>query len=319
MQRFNEQMKTDQPLSSVASSISDVERETGLAKETLRVWERRYAFPQPLRDAAGERSYPAEQVAKLRLVKRLLDLGLRPGKIMHQSMEQLQALAAPAPAAPAPGPGPVPAIQALLELCRSQQAQALRDELSQALSTMGLNRFVIDLAAPLTTLVGDAWACGQLAVFEEHLYTEALQTVMRNAIFSMPRHATQLIMPRILLTTLPQERHGLGLLMAEALCVAEGAHCLSLGVQTPLQDILEAVRTQRADILALSFSCAMNPRHVSDSLIELRAKLPAATEIWAGGNNPALHKRPIPFVHLPSLGGLQAALANWRLRQAGPM
>jgi methanogenic corrinoid protein MtbC1 len=48
--------------------------------------------------------------------------------------------------------------------------------------------------------------------------------------------------PRILLTTLPQERHGLGLLMAEAMCVAEGAHCISLGVQTPLIDIVEAAR-----------------------------------------------------------------------------
>ena len=306
-------MKTDQ--SSVASSISDVERETGLAKETLRVWERRYEFPQPLRDAAGERIYPAEQVAKLRLVKRLLDLGLRPGKIMCHSVEQLQALTAAAPAAGMPGPGP--AIQALLELCRGHQAQTLLHELSQALSTMGLDSFVTDLAAPLTTLVGDAWACGQLAVFEEHLYTEALQTVMRNAICSMPRHAAQVIRPRILLTTLPQERHGLGLLMAEALCVAEGAICLSLGVQTPLQDIIDAVRSQRADILALSFSCAMNPRQVSDSLIELRATLPPTTEIWAGGNNPALNRRPPSFVHLPSLGGIKAALADWRLRQAG--
>ena len=52
----------------VSSTISDVERDTGLAKETLRVWERRYDFPQPLRDPFGERVYSAEQVRK--------DLGL---------------------------------------------------------------------------------------------------------------------------------------------------------------------------------------------------------------------------------------------------
>ena len=38
----------------VPSTISDVERDTGVAKETLRVWERRYDFPQPLRDPNGE-------------------------------------------------------------------------------------------------------------------------------------------------------------------------------------------------------------------------------------------------------------------------
>ena len=36
--------------------IAAVERETGLSKDTLRVWERRYGFPRPLRDANGERA-----------------------------------------------------------------------------------------------------------------------------------------------------------------------------------------------------------------------------------------------------------------------
>ena len=36
-------------------SIAAVERDTGLAKDTLRVWERRYGFPQPVRDAFDER------------------------------------------------------------------------------------------------------------------------------------------------------------------------------------------------------------------------------------------------------------------------
>ena len=37
--------------------IAAVARDTGLGKDTLRVWERRYGFPAPLRDAAGERSH----------------------------------------------------------------------------------------------------------------------------------------------------------------------------------------------------------------------------------------------------------------------
>ncbi|NBW47360.1 MAG: MerR family transcriptional regulator, partial [Betaproteobacteria bacterium] len=61
-----------------ALSIASVERDTGLSKDTLRVWERRYGFPQPTRDALGERAYPLEQVERLRLVKRLLDAGHRP-------------------------------------------------------------------------------------------------------------------------------------------------------------------------------------------------------------------------------------------------
>lgn len=41
--------------------ISVVERETGIPKDLLRMWERRYGFPEPARDAQGDRVYPREQ------------------------------------------------------------------------------------------------------------------------------------------------------------------------------------------------------------------------------------------------------------------
>src|SRR5690606_18335943 len=73
-------------------SIAAVEREVGLSKDVLRVWERRYGFPVPHRDARGERSYPADQVARLALIKRLMDRGLRPGRLLALPLEELQML-----------------------------------------------------------------------------------------------------------------------------------------------------------------------------------------------------------------------------------
>jgi DNA-binding transcriptional MerR regulator/methylmalonyl-CoA mutase cobalamin-binding subunit len=302
----------------VSSTISDVERDTGVAKETLRVWERRYAFPQPMRDPNGERVYPVEQVHKLRLVKRLIDLGFRPGKVIQYSTDELQALTSTASGRGSRVGAPGPELQSYLDLCTSHQMEALRRKLSQALLMMGLKSFVIDLVAPLTTLIGEAWASGQLATFEEHLYTESLTVMMRGAIFGMPQAgASNIGAPRILLTTLPQERHGLGLLMAEAMCVAEGAQCISLGVQTPLPDIVEAARVQHVDIIALSFSVAMNPRQALDGLAELHTRLNGAAELWAGGSNAALKRRRPSYVRVFELAEITAAIAAWRARHAG--
>ena len=64
--------------SALALNISAVERETGLSKDVLRMWERRYGFPKPVRDDNGERRYSAAEVAKLRAIKRLMDVGRRP-------------------------------------------------------------------------------------------------------------------------------------------------------------------------------------------------------------------------------------------------
>ncbi|SFU28941.1 Methanogenic corrinoid protein MtbC1 [Pseudoduganella namucuonensis] len=305
----------------VPSTISDVERDTGVAKETLRVWERRYDFPQPLRDPFGERVYPTEQVVKLRLVKRLIDLGFRPGKVIQYSPEELQALAEKvADSGKARARTQHPELQVYLDLCKSHQMDALRRKLSQALLVMGLKSFVIDLVTPLTVLVGDAWASGRFAVFEEHLFAESLQMVMRSAIFSVPQANAShngAPRPRILLTTLPQERHGLGLLMAEALFAAEGAHAISLGIQTPVPDIADAASSLGADIVALSLSASMNPRQALDGLKELRARLPDSVEIWAGGSCSALRKRPPAFIrvyHLPEIAG---GIADWRQRVRG--
>lgn len=296
-----------------ASSISDVERDTGVPKETLRVWERRYGFPQPLRDSNGERLYPADQVHRLRLVKRLLDLGYRPGKIMHHTTGELAELASKASIDIPASSGDDPELRLCLDLIKAHKSAALRQRLSQSLLQLGLDHFVTGLAAPLTTLVGDEWSAGNLAVFEEHLFAEMLQGVMRNAI-SAANHLTGRpdATPRILLTTVPQERHGLGLLMAEAMFVLEGAHCVSLGTQTPLADIVEAARSERADIVALSFSSVMSPRAAVDNVTELQNRLADIATVWVGGSCARLARRQLGPQCVLDLHDIRAAVARWR-------
>jgi DNA-binding transcriptional MerR regulator len=74
-------------------------------------------FPQPLRDPNGERVYPIEQVQKLRLVKRLIDLGFRPGKVIQYSTDELQALTGKA-SGKSP-PGGAPELQAISSCARA--------------------------------------------------------------------------------------------------------------------------------------------------------------------------------------------------------
>ena len=60
-------------------SISAVERDTGIGRDTLLIWERRYGYPGPVRGHKGERRY---WLQRLQLIQRLLDQGMRPGKIV---------------------------------------------------------------------------------------------------------------------------------------------------------------------------------------------------------------------------------------------
>jgi methanogenic corrinoid protein MtbC1 len=293
--------------------IAAVERDTGLSKDTLRIWERRYGFPRPLRDPHGERVYPAAQIDKLRLLKRLLDQGHRPGKLIASDIAELEAFVYPPAATVARGAATLRADRALqphLDLIKQHGIDELRNGFAQALLRMGLVRFVTELLAPLNHAVGEAWARGQFEVFEEHLYTESAQIVLRDAIKSIPRSSGR---PRVLMTTLPQEAHGIGILMAEAMLALEGAHCISLGVQTPVRDIVLAAGSQPSDVVALSFTAVVGPRQVLAGLAELRSRLAPSVEVWAGGTNPVLQRRPPKGVRvLRTLEDIAPALAEWR-------
>jgi DNA-binding transcriptional MerR regulator len=297
----------------VTLNISAVERETGLSKDVLRVWERRYAFPRPLRDDNGERQYTVAEIAKLRAIKRLMDVGMRPGKIIHSTQDELNALADAR--ITLRGTEAAPALERdVLAMLRNHDAPALQHVLANLLMRQGLQRFVLDVLTPLNRAIGDAWMRGELQVFEEHLYTEQLQVALRTAINAFPRQTGT---PRVLLTTFPGEQHGVGLLMVEALLVPEGAQCISLGVQTPLEDIRRAALAYKAHLVALSFSAAFPVRQASEGLATLRRQLPQTTTLWAGGEMTRRVRKTLPGVVLiPDLPAVIGALKSWRAHWA---
>jgi DNA-binding transcriptional MerR regulator/methylmalonyl-CoA mutase cobalamin-binding subunit len=297
-------------------SISAVERDTGIGKDTLRIWERRYGFPQPSRDDFGERMYGLDQVEKLRVIRRLMDQGHRPGRIVSLPVEELQRLSQGQMGAPQKmPPGEAEAgtdLRDFLQQIVRHDVDGLRHSLNQALVTLGHQRFINLLVAPLNGLVGDAWMRGELEIFEEHLYTETMISVLRQAINNIPDTGAG-SQPCVLLTTFPQESHGLGLLMAECILKLHGCRCLSLGVQTPLRDIVMAAQAHQADVVALSFSLSLNPNHVLDGLVELRAQLGPDVQIWAGGRCPVLQRRPPPGVLvLAQLDDIPQQVQTWR-------
>jgi DNA-binding transcriptional MerR regulator/methylmalonyl-CoA mutase cobalamin-binding subunit len=295
----------------VGIGIGAIAQEIGLTKDTLRVWERRYGFPQPMRSAGGERLYPQEQVTKLRLVKRLLDAGHRPSKVLAQSIDVLQQLAESS------GVGqdaPDAELDRLVSLLRAGAYEDFRFGLLKRATRDGLERFVLDVAAPLAARVGNAWAAGTLQVYHEHLFSESLQTTLR----TMMRPLSDALRgrggrPRVLLTTLSGEGHGLGILMAEAMFALSECECVQLGLQTPLHDIVAAVSAHDIDIVALSFTAVLPAQAIGNGLTDLRNLLPPHVRVWVGGSSPALRRKFNDGVeHVAGLTPIDETVANWR-------
>lgn len=295
-------------------SIADVERDTGLGKDTLRVWERRYGFPQPGRDPQGQRVYTQADVDRLRQIAALLRAGHRPGRVVPLDEAERQALLQPSPEAKAPsGEAGVAGAQAdtmaaALALLVERDALGLRRLMLQALTRQGLASFVCDLVGPLTTAVGAGWMKGELRVGHEHLYTEVAHTVLRQGLAALPE-PVQATAPRVLLTTLPGEPHGLGLLMAEAMCALEGAWCVNLGPQTPIDEIVAAATWHHAQVVGLSATGCLPPRWLRQGLTQLRQRLPPAAALWLGGSAAGGGRGLAGVTRMGDLRGIGAALS----------
>ena len=301
-------------MDTLSFNIAAVERDTGLSKDVLRMWERRYGFPAPERDEHGERLYPAAQVERLRLIKRLMDQGHRPGKLMHMEAGELAGLA------PRHAPGPVPCrasgdLEELLEKIKQHDSSGYLQALQQRQAREGLLRFVLDTVAPLTQQVGQAWENGRFQVYEEHLFTELTKRSLRQAVASLPPGG---LPPRVLLTSVPDEQHVLGLLMVETLFALEGAECIPLGTQMPLLDIVQAARAHGAHIVALSFSTAFPARQIPALLQQLRGALPPDIALWAGGGGIQRLPAQDGVLLIRSLAGALEALEDWRRQYRSP-
>lgn len=257
-------------------SIGAVERDSGIARDTLRVWERRYGFPEPLRNDKGERMYPERQLRRLQRIRRLLDQGLRPGKVVALNDTDLDLVEAEL----YPDVSTHESIENILTVLQTTDGSELETVLSQLYQQQGMQTFITETVVPLLYTVGERWAKGQLHIFEEHLLSEVL-THFLNSEISAIRKITK--KPRVLVATLPGEEHTLGLLMFLGLLSAGNVSVINLGGEVPLDQIVSAVDRFDVDALGITFSGAYQYENIRSNLLELRDSIPENVDLWVGG------------------------------------
>ncbi|MBS1139102.1 MAG: transcriptional regulator, MerR family [Proteobacteria bacterium] len=294
-------------LSTPSINISDIERETGLGKDLLRKWRSRYGFPGPSSDD-GDTGYSRDQVNQLRLIRRLLDAGMRPKQVVGKSSQELEKLARLVACSIEKCTWPA-STHTAIEMLKKHDLNGLRGLLAEERTGQALPDFIRNTVAPLSGGLGDAWAKGEIEVYHEHLCTSMLIRQLQAEIEHMQPKAG---FPRFIFSTLREELHTLGLLMAQAVLMGEGAECIDVGPQMPIADLDMAARKCQADVIALSFSPSFPKRTIRPLLLQLRERLPNHIEIWAGGAGASVVKRPPQGIRIFSdLHEPVATLCQW--------
>jgi DNA-binding transcriptional MerR regulator len=260
-----------------ALHIREVVRITGLRREQLYMWQRRYGFPAPLRDGFGDRVYPPEQVARLKLIKQLLSEGWRAGAVVPLTESVLQSMLGLTVEDPAPLPGE---IEAAVKLLGQHRIGELQNHLSKLLVGQGLRKFLEATLIPLNEAVHERVVRGEMQNFQELRFADLAQRLLRDV--------TRLVRPtrdarQVLLATPPNDPNQLGLAILELLLFTEGVNCLTLGAGVPAQEIASAAAAYNTGLVVLLFDRGISGKIAGQEIRSLRAELPAELPLVVSG------------------------------------
>jgi methanogenic corrinoid protein MtbC1 len=256
-------------------SIGDICAETGLSADVVRVWERRYGFPIPVRLPSGHRRYRQADLHQLRLMAEAVAQGHRPALVARAGGAALKRLLIPTDN---------PRVEVLFQAVVAMDTERMRRLLLESLEHLGWKPFLQSIVAPLLDRVGMAWADGSIGIQHEHLLTEVLEDLLRALRLefrTVPERG------RVLFCTLPGERHRLGLLMAALAYAAQGFATELLGVDLPVASIAQAARTLRVDRVAVSLSIQSSGETARRLLVDLADRLPSGCRLIIGGQGAA--------------------------------
>ena len=265
-------------------NIGALSKATGVPVETIRTWERRYGFPASRRNDAGHRIYELDTVDRLRLITEILSQGYRPSQLQGRSREELEELhETTLPEEESRGliEDSTAWLDDWIEPITAFDRERLVRALTRHFSRMSIFDFMTHRLAPFLREIGERWSSGGLKIGHEHFATECVRDFLSDRWRPISKGARG---ERVILATLPGERHCLGLHMAALTAALADRRVVFLGSDTPVEDITVTAEAAEAELVAISLSACADSADSVEFLESLREELATDIELVVGGS-----------------------------------
>lgn len=248
-------------------NIAALSRRTGVAPDTLRKWEQRYAILQPERTPGGQRRYTERDVARVEWLRARLEEGYRIG----EAARLLGASLGPV------GKTPDDHVRVILDAVAAHDVVQVGLRLDQAFALYKLETVLEEVVEPVLYEVGARWEARELSVAQEHLVSQAVRARLGHVLGD----AGGGVRGTAVLACAPGERHELGLMAVAIALRNDGWQVAYVGADTPIRDAVALAERVSAAVLGISVTIAERLSDLRKAL--QRSKLPPHAQLVVGG------------------------------------
>jgi methanogenic corrinoid protein MtbC1 len=260
--------------------IHRVAKLTGLSKDVIRVWERRYGLVKPSRSSNRYREYSDEEVALLRFVKAQMEQGATIGSLAAEGRDSLVARMRVATPVYAEEQTPHDHfLDDLIGLLDPLDKAGFERKLNGAVAVIPFEEAVHRILLPLQRRIGELWHENRLNVAVEHYVTKIIQQKFFSVMNQLPVNEFG---PRVLIACPEGEFHEIGAQAVAYIAAARGCHVYYLGPNLPSSDLLDFCERIKPDLVLLSLTEVKSDAFARQLLQELEP-LTARWTVALGG------------------------------------
>jgi methanogenic corrinoid protein MtbC1 len=261
--------------------IQHVAKLTGLSRDVIRVWERRFGFISPLRGTNRYRLYTDEDIALLRYLKKETEKGISIGDLAGEGREELLSRIRRSEPLIQKDVAPYEeVIEGLLKSLQPIDAIAFERKLNESIAILPFEEALIRILIPLQYRVGDLWHEGKLEISTEHFVTKLLQQKLFSA---MNQLSMSKIGPKVIIGCAPGEQHEIGAQAIAYFCMVEGCNVHFLGADVPIDSLSSICLQSRASVVILSMTMPLSESEANHFILQIQEKVLPICPVWIGG------------------------------------
>ena len=262
--------------------IHRVAKLTGLSKDVIRVWERRFGILKPTRGANRYRNYSDEDVALLRFLKEQLDAGGSIGELAKLGREELLGRArASAPRASFVDNTFSRLLRELLSTLNPFDRVIFEKRLNGAVAVVPFEEALHGILLPLQEQVGQLWHENHIDVAIEHYVTKHIQQKIFSAMNQLP---VAEFGAKVVVACPPGEEHDIAALTVAYRCRVRGCRVYYLGANVPVASLANLCGKVEPDLTIISFPLALSDDKVTELVQALADEVSPVSNLAVGGH-----------------------------------